>query len=260
MTVGIGVLAATASLSNQGKSIGVIAGLLLLFVNGALMYRERRRGGLAVSVQEDFDCMVFQLPWNDVLLRRRPTGQEIAAAADHYDGDRTRDWYPSTAGLPRPLDVIVCQQSNVGWGAPVHRAWGWTMVGSILALAAVQAAGWAVAGLSLADGLDGLIAPFLATYWEISEIGRRNFESARAKEGCQDQLLNDWSSAMSGDPISEERCRRYQDAVTHIRQQNAQVPDCFDRRLRSRNEKAMRATAVDMIEQARRAGLLEGTP
>ncbi len=72
----IGVVAALLSVLHQGKAIGVIAGIFLLFVNGLLMYRERRHTSLAVATQEDFG--------NDVLLRRRPTGQEIAAAAHRF--------------------------------------------------------------------------------------------------------------------------------------------------------------------------------
>lgn len=258
-TVALGVLASGISLVNQGKSIGVLAGVTLLFLNGSLMYRERRRSALAVAIQEDFDCLVLQLPWNEVLLRRRPTGQEIVSAADRYDGDRTKDWYPSTGMLLRPLDIAVCQQSNVGWGAPVHRVWGWMVVCLIVTLAVAQAAIWSVAGLSSTDGLDALIAPFLATYWEAIEMSRRNFESARQKEACQAQLLEDWAAAMAGNQLTDERCRRYQDAIARIRQQNAQVPDWLDRRLKTRSERAMRATADDMINQAARASLLKET-
>lgn len=252
-----GAVVAVLSLFYPGKAIGVIAGIGLLFLNGLLMYRERRRTALAVAIQEDFDCLVLQLPWNDVLLPRRPTGQEIAAAAHRYDGGRTKDWYPSTGTLQRPLDVAVCQQSNVGWGAPVHRAWGWTVVAMAATFALAQAAVWAAADLSAADGLDALVAPFLATYWEAFELSRRNFESAREKEACQAQILEAWAAAMTGVPLSDDRCRQYQDAIAHIRRHNAQVPDWFDRRLSATNERAMRMSAQDMIDQATRAGLTE---
>ncbi len=254
---GVGASVGAISLFNQGQAIGAVAGILLLFANALLMYRERRRIALAVSIQEEFDCLVLQLPWNDIVVRRRPSRQAIAAAADRYKGGRIENWYPSTVGLPRPLDVAVCQQSNVGWGAPIHRAWAWTIIGAITAFAACQAAAWWALDLGAREGLDALIAPFLAAYWESLEMSRRNFESARAKEECQAQILEDWSAALAGAGLSEDRCRRYQDEIVHIRRQNAQVPDWFDRRLRSKSEHAMRTTAQDMIHQATRAGLVQ---
>lgn len=255
--VALGALAASLSLLRQGKSIGVVAGIALLFLNGLLMHRERRRAALAAAIQEDFDCLVLQLPWNDVLFRHRPTGQEIASAAARYAGERTQDWYPATGGLRRPLDVVVCQQSNVGWGAPVHRAWAWSVIAIVVAVAALQVAIWWAANLDATDGLDALVAPFLATYWEAFEAARRNFESAREKEECQQRILDDWAAALAGADLREDQCRRYQDAIAHIRRHNAQVPDWFDERLRDANERAMRTSAQDMIAQATQAGQSE---
>jgi hypothetical protein len=251
----VGGVVAGLALSHHNSPIGAGLGIAALFGNGLLMYRERRRAELAAAIQEDFDCTVFQLPWNDIVTRRHPTGQQIASAAERYTGGRTHDWYPETAGLQRPLDILVCQQSNMGWGAPVHRAWAWVLVGSGAALAVVLAAVWSGASLDAKDGLNDLVAPFLATFSELFQNTRENFESARSKEDCHEQLLSDWDAALAGARLTDQRCRGFQDAIAHVRQQNAQVPDWFDRRLRTRNERAMRTTAADMISRAKRAGL-----
>lgn len=243
-------------LTTSAGSVGWISGVLLLFVNAMLMYRERRRVALAVSVQEAFDCQVFGLEWNDTAVRDRPAGQEIAKAAERYTGSRDREWYPDTGTVQRPLDIAICQQSNVGWGAPVHRAWAWTVVGLSLLLSALLAAAWAFSGLGLNAGAGSFIAPFLPVFWESFEMIRQHFESATEKENTQRLILDDWAKAMAGTtPLDESRCRRYQDAIAGIRKRNAQVPDWFDNRLRSRNERAMRTTAYDMATEARRAGL-----
>jgi hypothetical protein len=56
----LGVVVAVISLAtgNEG-AVGSVGGVVLLFANGLLMYRERRRVSLAVSVQEFFDCSVL---------------------------------------------------------------------------------------------------------------------------------------------------------------------------------------------------------
>lgn len=85
-TAAAGVAIAALAVLQQGKAVGVLLGVVLVILNGLLMYRERLRSSLAVAIQEEFDCMVFQLVWNDLLVSRRPTGQQIAAAARGYDG------------------------------------------------------------------------------------------------------------------------------------------------------------------------------
>ena len=251
VTVGIVSLA----VGSEG-AVGWIGGVVLLFANGLLMYHERRRVGLAVAVQEAFDCEVFRLDWNDAAVRRRPAGQEIARAAARYNGSRSRNWYPDTGTLQRPLDIAVCQQSNVGWGAPMHRAWAWTVSALSVLVAASLAAGWWVADLGVGEGTSALVAPLLPLAWESFEMVRQNFESASEKEDTQALILEDWATAMSGTAaLAESRCRAFQDAIAGIRKRNAQVPDWFDKRLRVRNERAMRTTADDMISQAHRAGL-----
>ena len=86
-------------------------------------------------------------------------------------------------------------------------------------------------------------------------MARQNFESAREKEETQSLILDDWQKALAGSVVlTETRCRRFQDCIAGIRKRNAQVPDWFDKKLRVRNERAMRTTASDMISQAQRAG------
>ncbi|WP_157180029.1 MULTISPECIES: S-4TM family putative pore-forming effector [Rhodococcus] len=253
----LGVVVAVVSLTvDDDGLVGSVGGLVLLFINGILMYRERRQIDLAVSVQESFDCSIFDLAWNDVAFKHRPSGQQIARAADRYSGSRTRNWYPDTGTLQRPLDIVVCQQSNVGWGAPVHRLWAWTVLAITVFFALVIATLWWVAGLEAGAGFGALVAPFTPLAWEAFEMVRQNFESAAEKEDTQSRILEDWDLAMSGHAVpTEGRVRHYQDAIAGIRKRNAQVPDWFDKRLRSRNERAMRTTADDMIAQAQRAGL-----
>jgi len=254
----LGLVLSVVSLSRSAAGsagAGSVGGVILLFANGLLMYRERRRTAIAASIQESFDCSVFDLPWNDLSVRRRPSGQEIAAAAERYKGDRNADWYPDTGSVQRPFDIAICQQSNVGWGAPVHRAWAWTVAGFSLVTVILLGLGWTVADLSAGRGVDAFVLPFLPLVWEAFEASRTNFESARDKEDTQALILSDWAAGLEGTaPLVESRCRGYQDEIVNIRRRNAQVPDWFDRRLRGRNERAMRATADDMIAEAQRFG------
>ena len=247
-------VAAVAS-RDQGL-IGSAGGFVLLFVNAVLAHRQRRRAEFAASVQEAFDCDVFKLRWNDALLLPRPSGQEVALAAARYTGNRNRDWYPDTGTVRRPLDILICQQSNVGWGAPVHRAWAWVITVASATVVIAIAVVWIATELPAGRGFGILVAPFLPLAWEAFEMARDNFESAQEKEQTQALILSEWDAAMhTGELPNVDRCRAFQDAIAAVRRRNAQVPDWFDGRLRDRNEKAMRTSADEMIQQATRAGL-----
>lgn len=90
--------------------VGAIGGIGLFAYSWLASEREKRRRREAASVQEEFDTFVFQLPWNDFAADHvSPT--LIAEAAARYRGDRTRDWYPDTAPVIRPLDVLICHRS-----------------------------------------------------------------------------------------------------------------------------------------------------
>lgn len=249
-------VAVAAAAGRDGGMIGTAGGILLLFLNAAAAHLQQRRSEFAASVQEAFDCDIFQLNWNDTLLLRRPSGQEVALVAERYAGSRHRDWYPDVGEVLRPLDVLICQQSNVGWGAPVHRYWAYVIAGIAALFAGILICLWAVLNIPFDRALGIFVAPFLPVIWEAIEMSVKNFVSAREKEETQALILRDWDQSMASGKIPPlSRCRSFQDAICLLRRRNAQVPDWFDKALRNRNERAMRTSADEMIEQAKRAGL-----
>ena len=130
-----------ASLSNEAAApVGVIGGVIVLALSLTAGHRQRATGDLAVAIQEKFDTLVFQIPWNPLCVRHLPTAHEVASAGDAYEGTRTRVWYPDTADTPRPLDIVICQQSKLGWGPSVNRRWA-------LAVGIVIGTGLALSGL-----------------------------------------------------------------------------------------------------------------
>lgn len=149
--------AALAAPSAARTAIGVGGGFVLLvlsFVGGGV---EKRKRHLAAAVQEEFDTGVFRLPWNDMESRPPPTA--IAQAAARYDGGRDKDWYPDTKSTHRPFDVLICQSSNLGWGATTHRTWAWLLTGAAAALVAAVAAAAVVFDLKALDFFAALVAP-----------------------------------------------------------------------------------------------------
>lgn len=246
--------ASLASAATARDVIGIGGGMALLVASVYGAGVEKRKRNLAVAVQESFDVQVFQLPWNELELQR-PSSTLIADAAARYTGKRQRDWYPDTQGTHRPFDVLICQSSNLGWGAATHRSWAWLLTAATAISVAVVAAGAALSPLSLRDALVAIGVPALAPLREALDHIRSNFEISREKEDAQAQLGAAWDSGLSGARVpTEPFLRQVQNKMIALRQRQQYVPDWLDERLRTRNEHAMRTSAADLVEQARRAG------
>ncbi len=80
-------------------------GIVVAFFDTAwLDPRQSKLRTLAAKVQEEFDCNVLQLPWNDALAGRHPSPEDIhEAAGEHTPSSAAplENWYPrAVASLP----------------------------------------------------------------------------------------------------------------------------------------------------------------
>lgn len=241
------------ALQDARPYIGALSGFALLALSVIVTGVEKRRRSQAAAIQEEFDTTVFRLPWNP-LHAERPSTMVVAKAAARYRGGREANWYPDTEETTRPLDILVCQISNLGWGAAMHRLWA-AVLGFALALVAViiGVLTWAL-DLSFMDCVLALVVPALAPAKEISELIKANLENASSKESTEQKILDLWKAGLSGQPLPAESCRTIQDKILHFRQSNSYVPDWLDKLRRAKNETAMRSSAAAMIEEARDHG------
>lgn len=255
VVLGIAVLLAYSSLvyDQATAPVGLFGGIALF---AASIFQSQREGQMidrAVSVQEQFDTTVFDLDWNDFLVPHRPSGQEVHQAAANFRGRPTKRWYSQTASTIRPLDILICQQENLGWGTSSHRRWANALVLAALALSFALATTWLLLDLEAWQGANALAVPFLPVLWETIHAARENYDSAAKKESAQQQVLELWREGMKR-PVGVARVRTVQDCIVNLRRTNAPVPDWFDNHFRVRSEKAMHATATEMVAEALRNG------
>ncbi|MCW2695906.1 MAG: hypothetical protein JWR62_991 [Modestobacter sp.] len=234
--------------------VGAGGGVLLLIFSFVGANIEKRRRSLAVAVQEEFDTGIFRLPWNSIELNR-PSPVIITKAAARYGGGREKDWYSDTEGTHRPFDVLICQSSNLGWGATTHRIWAWILSAFLAVLTGLVVLVAVNLDLSRNDILVALVVPSLAFLKEVIEQIRTNFETAREKEATEAKISTAWAEGMSLKQIpTEETLRLIQNKILSFRQRNPYVPDWLDKKLHARNESAMQATAADRVAEAVRCG------
>ncbi|WP_371527201.1 S-4TM family putative pore-forming effector [Streptomyces sp. NBC_01283] len=255
--VGAGMLGVVLALCypSARAPIGFGSAVVLLLISIVGSAREKRKSKEAASVQEEFDTTIFQLPWNSVLSDRPTSGLVVEAAHRHKGGD-LEDWYGNTGSLARPLDVLVCQRSNLAWGVSTHRRWAAVVMAAIITWIAGIVLVCYFLDLSFASSIFAVVTPLLPTFREYIEMWKSNMESVRAKEKAESKISDIWQSALNARRSpSAAKCREVQDRLCAIRQVNAAIPDWFYRIFRSESEKVMHVSVTDYVEQARSKGL-----
>ncbi len=248
-------IVASAALPDDRTLVGGGGGLIVFFASFVAESIEKRKRLQAAATQERFDTRVFQLPWNSILARRPPAAS-VAQAADRYDGGRDRNWYDSTGETHRPFDVLICQATNLGWGASMHFYWSCVLLIIGVFLLTVILGIWVLAGLTLADALTILLVPSLAPFKEIVSLVKSNVDGYKTKEATERTLNDLWESGLSGGRIvTETDVRQLQDRILIFRQDNAYVPDWFDKIFHQKNEAAIRSSVSDRVAQAERSGM-----
>ncbi|WP_457188067.1 S-4TM family putative pore-forming effector [Nocardioides sp. P5_E3] len=234
-----------------GGALGGTATFLWSVLGGG---SEKRRRKQAAFMQEEFDTYVFDMPWN-AIAAEHPSPTLVADAADRYRGNRTRDWYPDTGTVARPLDVLICQRSNLGWGASIHRFYASILIGVLVALVLAGVAVALLGSLTVADALIALVLPLLGPARELIEMIRNNRESSETKAKVETRVHGLWERALQRHgEITITDCRAVQDQILNIRQTNAHVPDWLDNLRRNRSEILMQQSAEHLIEEAERCG------
>ncbi|MEW1830713.1 S-4TM family putative pore-forming effector [Streptomyces sp. NPDC088196] len=257
VVIGAGILGVFLALyfPSVRAHIGFTSAIILLLISVVGSVREKRKNKEAASIQEEFDTNVFQLPWNGA-LSDRPTNALVVEAAHRYKGGGLEDWYGDTESLARPLDVLVCQRSNLSWGVSAHRRWAATVmwagvlwVGGIIVVCFFFK-------LSFSSSMFAVVTPLVPTFREYIEMWRSSMESVRSKERAESKISDIWDSSMGNRRLpSIAKCREIQDRLCAIRQTNAVVPDWFYNLFRRMSEKVMRVSISDYVEQARNKGL-----
>lgn len=256
----VGLLAvaamATATIWPESRLVvGGGGGILLFALSFVAESIEKRRRINAAATQEMFDTRIYQIPWNPLHATRPPLAT-IAQASSKYSGGRDANWYDDTEETERPFDVLICQGTNLGWGASMHRLWGWILAIAGVALVGILAAAWLLLGLPPGDALVALVIPSFAPFREIGTLVRSNFESAATKEATERAITEMWEEGMKDATItpSEQSVRSIQDKIIVLRQSNPYVPDWLDSIFHQRNEAAMRTSVQDKVMQAKRCG------
>jgi len=218
--------------------------------------RQARLRKLAANVQEEFDCNVLQLPWNNALAGRHPEPEDIHEAATGHKPSSAaplKDWYPrSVSALPVFQGRLICQRTNCWWDSKLRQRYTNWIVGTVSVLSVCVFAIGLLNGMSLQKLVLAVMAPLLpAALWAAREWRRQSetaSESDRRKEYCESL----WGQVVRGElaePEVSRRSRELQDAILVRRQQGPPVFDWVYRCLRRKQEEQMNVGAERMVDE-----------
>ncbi len=255
---------AVAGVALAGAGTAILAPEMLRFVGplGAIAATaqwlaslvEKQRTKTAAIVQEQFDTEVLQLDWNST-LGSQVDAEDVVAASSRFKGDRSKltDWYTVPDGLARPLDVLLCQRSNLRWDAALRRAYANTITaGAVGLLLTIVAAGLVRNLAATSLGLAILSASPALLFVADGVNGHRRHGSAQLD--LKRRVEATWAAAIADrSRVQPADLRSIQDGIFLLRSTAPTVPDRFYWSKRDQFESETKAANQLISEEAKRA-------
>lgn len=216
------------------------------------------RKKIAAKMQEEFDCELFGLPWNEIRCSTTPETEVLNQAAEKFKRKGTkashRDWYPPEVGrLPLPLARLICQRAAVWWDMSQRRKYaGWLVVIVAVMVAGVVAVSF-TADQRVRDMVLSVYLPIApAVVWAVRECIRQR-DAVSALEKLKGKIETIFVEAISGKRSFDELnqlSRNIQDMIFDGRSRYPLFFDFLYNRLRPDHELRMNEKAKEMADAA----------
>jgi hypothetical protein len=219
---------------------------------------QNARKKIAAKMQEQFDCELFGLGWNEIRCSTPPETELLNGAAEAFRRKHEKtshcDWYPVDVGrVPLPLARLICQRAAVWWDMSQRRKYAGWLVAIVAVLVVGVIAVSFTADQRVRDMVLSVYVPIApAVVWAVRECIRQK-DTVSALEKLKDQIEKIFAETISGkrsfaelDQIS----RSIQDMIFDGRSRNPLFFDFIYNRLRPEHELRMSEKAKEMVENA----------
>ena len=243
------------ALCDEFRPWGAFLCLMIIPLDGFFFaWLKRRYRERAAAIQEDFDCNVLELPWNEVLAGSRPTEEEIYLAhskAIPVNREHPKDWYPRVLdSLPLHQARIICQRSNCRWDAQLRdhsRIAIWTLFIFICICFTAIGMFFELYTHTLVVYIIVPLAPTLV--WSIREANQQK-SAANISRCLQCRLTTLLDQTVNGDLAGSEakiQSREIQNKIFLYRSAYPPVPDWIYRWSKQVSEEAMKEAASEIV-------------
>lgn len=231
--------------------IGIAWALLLTVF---LKRHEAKLKKEAATIQEEFDCDLFQLNWNSALVPCKATPEIVNEAARRFNRDRNkmRDWYGDLEGIARPLDVLVCQRQSLVWDWRLHRSYALRVTLLSIGLLLLGLVIGVHRGMLLIEYLSLIFAPSLGALLVGYELTKDHQNTSTEKEKREREVTALLEDALKNPKsVSIRACRSMQDVIFELRAKGPLNPDGWYDRLRDEYQLDMYAVINDLRDKAK---------
>lgn len=249
-TVGLSATVFAPSLLVVAGPIGAVVAVAQ-WLSGFL---ERGHVQAGANVQEQFDTSVFPLEWNP-LLGDKVDAEDVARVAGRFRGDPAllANWYAVPDGLPRPLDVLICQRSNLRWDSTLRYAYSNTIVVGLVTLFVVTIGMGVAQDLSLEEFIFALLPSAGAFVFGVDAAFSHRSHAASQRE-LKRRVEAVWNDATERPrKVQDKQLRSIQDRIHHLRTSAPLVPEWFYWWQRDAYERQMRLAVDRMAQEAEAA-------
>jgi SMODS-associating 4TM effector domain len=217
---------------------------------------ERKK--LGARAQEQFDCELFDLPWNSVRCASPPETEAVNEAAEIYrkltDASHHRNWYPPEVGrLPIPFARLICQRAAVWWDMSQRKAYAAWLAGIVAVLIVGIVAFSFTVDQRVRDMVLSVYLPLApAVIWVVRE-SRRQRDAYVGLEKLREQIETFLAAAIVGTHDAGQLARfsrSVQDMIFDGRSQNPLFFDFIYQGLRKRHELRMNEKAKELVDEA----------
>jgi SMODS-associating 4TM effector domain len=219
---------------------------------------QNARKKIAAKMQEQFDCELFGLPWNEIRCSTAPETEVLNEAAEKFlrkcKKPNHRDWYPTEVErLPLPLARLICQRAAVWWDMSQRRKYaGWLVAIVAILVVGVVAVSF-TADQRVRDMVLSVYLPIApAVVWAVRECIRQR-DAVLALEKLKDQIERIFAETISGKRSFQELdqlSRNIQNLSFDGRSRNPLFFNFIYNHLRPNHELRMNEKAKEMVDAA----------
>lgn len=239
------------------KSFTVICSLILVLLDVIIMNPQiDELKYLAASIQQDFDCTVLLLPWNDIKISKPDLEIISRYARRYYKDNKSQDlenWYTPNEIETLPIAVarIICQRTNCTWDNYLRKNFTRNIEICTLLLFIFLLSVGLIHGISLQKFMVYVFCPFLpALTFSIIQVQNNN-SSIKSLERLKNIADEYWEKILSNtcdDSLLYDLSKKLQNEIFDNRKNSPLIFDWYYKKFRSSQQSDTDYTGEVMVK------------
>jgi len=234
-------------IANWATIIGTVGGIWALISYLLKKLFENSNVEKAAKIQEIFDVTLFDMGWNKVLVGEKISNEEINIAKRKFKGDteKLKDWYSDVSEFPYPVDVLLCQRSNLVWDWRLKQKYAISIFVITLLYFVITIIICSILELKISEYVLGLFLPALSGYFIAIDEGIDHFKASNKRKSLENKINELSELAITNkESLNMVDLRQIQDCIFEFRK-GPMVADFFYWLFRENFENNMQNALTD---------------